>query len=299
MKKNLLNIFTLLCAVAIVTSCSKEDTLPQDTTTVGAISKDRELVGTNQKILLACEMAVSENATDVSIQWETANGITVEQDRFENGISYCTFVWNAPGDYTVKCKTTYFYGSEVKTSEKPLTVTVCKTDFCNSFLGDDLKTTLIDNPGLSKENGYLLQESPTLLHQFEFKRNVLERGLTIEAKTNTGTPSPKAGYSFFMSEVAKHKKDAIDTEYFLENNPDFIPTTQQEAVLKKFISGELLSDDERIILGLLIDDYSIRLTASVLTENWEGKPILISLECGADGLNTYRLSTTVSWAKLA
>lgn len=281
MKTGLLSIFAVVCMGVVIVSCTKEGTMPQDSTAFGVTTISRNIIGTNQNIRLACEVSVAKEATDVQIQWQTANGITVEQDSYENGISYCTFTWDTPGDYTVKCKITYIYGSEVKTAEKPLSVTVHRPDFRNAFIGDNMANVLADNPKINEENDYTDEESPALRHKFYFVENIFIRGETIEKKV-VANPNPKASYSLLMLEAKKYEKiGSGEIKYSILPSvyidPDFEPTAEQENVMNKFESGEILTDGERIILGELVDNGTIYLKATIPMKNWQGKdsPIII------------------------
>lgn len=295
MKKYILFLLTIL----LITSCTKDDKLPLDNSKLGTIACNRAVIGINQKVLLACEVSVSPVAINTKIQWETPTGLTIEQDSYVDGISYCTYSFDAVGEQTIKCKATYLYGGEVVVAEKSFVAKVCQTDFLNSFRGDDKEIVKNDNPGID-EYGEKLIVSPTLYHQFMYDDDKFSVGHTFETKINTGTPNPKAAYSFFMTEVKKHEKRAakqIDykvwiAEYSMQSR-SFTPTTEQEALFRKFESGELLDDTERIALGELVDNGTIKLAAMISTKSWNEATYGIMVVCSnTDTANTYQLITS-------
>lgn len=261
MKIKLFLIFGVLLALL---SCEEEENLPPDDSSMGEIATDRRIIGTNQQILLACPVTMSTEATDFSIQWEMTDGTAVEQDSYENGISYKRTSWEFPGAYTFKCKVKYYYGSELKNLEKSYSVQVKKCHFQNSFIGDDIESVKKNNPQMEFINeggsgGYIYKESDNLEHFFRFQDGTLEEGMTFELKTAEDGSDFKAAYNFFMVELKKYENEIIEAECYAPMIIDERPpmTAQEKAVVMKFRSLQVLTEEERIIIGTLLENQRI------------------------------------------
>lgn len=269
--KNIILLSSILSVLIVLSSCNKDDSLPADSTRMSEIAANRTRVGTNQKVLFACPVSLPAGATDVSIEWTTSDGRTVEQESYEAGISYQTFSWSNPGEYVVKCKVKYTYGSEgVKNAEKSYRIMVLKCHFLNSFMNDDVETVLSDNPNVDRseddEYEYIYKESDRITHIMSFYNDLLYYGVTIELKSKIES----TGYIFFKQEVKK--RESISTtgqcNAVLITNSDHpnLPTEEEEKVARKVHKGIPLLDEELALLNRCVDNGRIELRYNEVLE---------------------------------
>lgn len=289
MNKKISNFIILLSIISIIISCQNEDSIPVDISNIGKISVNREVVGVNQNVEFSCPLNIAPNTSELEILLEDNYGIHHEYTRYKEGIAYFNISFSEAGEHTIKIKAKYIYAQkEAKEIESVITIVVHPMDFNNSFFGDSYEMVVKDNPNGKREseNLYTLIGENNYLHYFDFVRGKLSQGRTGQIKKNTTNISPKYSYNIFgmafRAQSRAHSQFSPTEIHKVARRapivPDFIPSAEQKRVIDEFEKGTLLSDEDRIILGKMVDDKIIILTGSLTWKNFKNETRTITVK---------------------
>lgn len=160
MMKQVMRFALLLSsALLMLTACEKEDT-PQGKApaNIGPITLNRTRIGAGQPVVATSPLPTGgENIASVEYQWQsTSDGLAMDGQQDDSQSTFSFTAPKTPGDYTVVFTARYVFtytdqdgnAGKVVTATKNYTVEAC--DALTSFWDDDLETTLLNRPSLTK-----------------------------------------------------------------------------------------------------------------------------------------------------
>ena len=254
----------------LFTACTdtKEVLLPQDNSMLGLIGTRQMVAKTEQPLLLACPLRLSEHAKDVQVTWTGGEEEkTFPEDEQKDGVSYKTFVWNEWGKKEVECNVSYSYGDETKQLKQTMQVMVILPLFGKCFCGDSferIKELYPDIELVDEEmERYIVRVSSSEAIYFEFMDNILYEITTVQMKSEAVT-NP---YHEFMNWVRNASVSEVDTEIKpFKCRPcryDNISAEDLDFVFE-VMGGKVLTDDDIVNLDRLLNEELIEFNIEVI-----------------------------------